>query len=261
MTDTDLDTSMDLQPRRLHFEWVLPLFLHPRRTLEQVRKQENGVWLAPLLVLSALAIIAMICAGGPRQLAAEMGTNLPPNFQWYTPEQQQQFLDAMANARGPFFMIVLPAASALIGIWLSWFLLGSILHLALTMSGSRSSSTASLNLTAWASLPFGVMYIVQAIYYLNANVTIRSPGVSGFIPADATGFLAFIGAMAALLTIYLLWQVILLLAGVVPMTGLKRSKAWFATLLTVFIVLLLQALPGFLSAQLGGLSIIRPFMF
>lgn len=261
MTENDLELNDDLPPRRLHFEWLLPLFFSPRRTLEQVRKQDHGVWLLPLLVISLLAVIAMICAGGPRQLAAETGTNLPPNFLYYTPEQQQQFLDAMANARGPFFMIVLPAMMALIGIWLSWFLLGSILHLALTMSGSRSSSTASLNLTAWASLPFGIMYIVQAIYFLNANTLIRSPGLSGFVAADTRGIEAYFGSVLALVTLYLLWQVALLLVGVRGISGLARGKAWFATLVSVVLVLLLQALPGFLLGQLGELSIIRPFMF
>lgn len=256
MNETDLDTYAP--PRKFHFEWVFPIFFRPRRTLKEVTKQETGVWQTPLLILSILAVLAMIMAAGPRQTAAQMGTAiLPPNFQYYTPEQQQQFMDAISQAQGPMFMIVFPAVSALIGLWLSWFILGSVLHLVMTLSGSRSSNTASLNLAAWASMPFGVRYIVQSIYYLSTGNLIRATGIAGFVAPEAT----FLAALLTLVDIYLIWQVILLLLGARPLSGLSRGKAVLAVFASVLIVLGLQALPGFLSAQLGDLSVVRPFMF
>ncbi len=255
MNETENDNY--IPPRKFHFEWVFPLFFHPRRTLNEVAQQKNGVWHTPLLILSVLAVLAMILAGGPRQTAAQMGSILPSNFQYYTPEQQQQFMDAISQAQGPLFMVVFPAVSALIGVWLSWFLLGSVLHLVMTLNGSRSTNTGALNLAGWASLPFAVRYIVQGIYYLATGSLIRSPGISGFAAPEAT----FLSALLALVDIYLVWQVALLLTGARPLSGLSRGKAVLSVFVSVLIVLALEALPGFLSSQLGDLSVIRPFLF
>jgi purine-cytosine permease-like protein len=40
---------------------------------------------------------------------------------------------------------------------------------------------------------------------------------------------------------------------VVPLTGLVRTKAWTAVLISVVIILALAALPGLIGSQLGGL--------
>jgi hypothetical protein len=142
-------------------------------------------------------------------------------------------------------------------VWLGWFILGSVLHLVMTLSGSRSSNTASLNLTAWASLPFGLRYIVQGIYYIASGSLIRGPGLSGFAAPEAT----FLAAFLALVDIYLVWQIALLLVGARPLSGLARGKAVLAVFISVLIVLALESLPGFLSAQMGDLSVVRPFLF
>ena len=70
MNENELDSYAP--PRKLHFEWVLPLFFRPGRTLKEVTRQENGVWHTPLLILSILVVLAMIRAsvvlpvpGGP----------------------------------------------------------------------------------------------------------------------------------------------------------------------------------------------------
>jgi hypothetical protein len=42
-------------------------------------------------------------------------------------------------------------------------------------------------------------------------------------------------------------------------SGLKAGKAWLATLIAVVIFLMLKSLPGFIMAQLSGLSPTRMF--
>ena len=157
--------------------------------------------------------------------------------------------------------ILFPALGALIGIWLSWFLLGSILHLALTLSGSRGNSGQAINLVAWASLPFALRFIVTALAILINKRLIDSAGVSGFVAADAEGFTAFIRILLTFVDIYLIWQVILLMIGSLPLTGLSRGKAWTAVLVTVLLMLVLQAVPGYVSSLLSGLSLTRGFFF
>jgi VIT1/CCC1 family predicted Fe2+/Mn2+ transporter len=42
-------------------------------------------------------------------------------------------------------------------------------------------------------------------------------------------------------------------------SGLKAGKAWLATILAVILFMILKALPGFVMAQLSGLSPTRMF--
>lgn len=263
MAELEMETSVNngVKPRRLHFEWVLPLFFRPARTLKKVVEQDHPVWQTPLLILSVLAILVVLVGAPIRtQLTQQVG-ELPPDFQYWPPDQQEQYYASQANKANPMFIYLFPALGVLIGIWLSWFLLGSILHLALTLSGSRGSSGQAINLVAWASLPFALRFIVTALVILINKRLIASAGVSGFIAADAEGFTAFIRILLTFVDIYLIWQLILLMIGSLPLTGLSRGKAWTAVFVTVLLMLVLQAVPGYVSSLLSGLSLTRGFFF
>jgi len=262
MTETELDLNgYEEKQRKLHFEWLAPAFIQPKRTFETIARQEKGVWLTPLLVLSVLALF-MIFAGGPmRLLNTEMNQTIPESFQWMTEEQQAQYLQSLEDAKGPLFIYVLPAVGALAGVWLGWLVLGSVLHLSLTLNGSRSTSTASLNIAAWASLPLAIRYLVQAVYLLISKTLIQKAGLSGFIPADSTGIVTFIGYMLAFVDLFLVWQVVLLILGAGPVSGMPRGKVLLAVFAAVLVALILFALPGFISSQLSGLSSSQSFYF
>lgn len=255
------DLSNDEKPRRLHFEWVLPLFFRPARTLKTVVERDHPVWQTPLLILSVLAIVVVLVGAPIRtQLSQQVG-ELPPDFQYWPPDQQEQYFASQANKANPLFIYLFPALGALIGIWLSWFLLGSILHLALTLSGSRGTSRQAINLVAWASLPFAIRSIVTILAILINKRLIEAAGVSGFIAADAEGFASFMRVLLAFVDIYLIWQVILLMVGSLPLTGLSRGKAWTAVLISVLLMLVLQTVPGYVSGLLSGLELTRGFFF
>lgn len=263
MTENEIETlNSGLPARRLRFDWVIPLLLKPRPTLGQIVQQERAVWLAPLLILSLLALTLVLANGqAASSSAGPPEVKMGPAFEYYTPEQQAQVQQAMSTQRGPLFVYIFPALGALASLWISWFLLGSLLHLALTLGGSRSSNTAALNLAAWAALPLGLRYLVRTVAALATRQVITRPGLSGFVPAEAGGLAALAGGLLALVDLYLLWQVALLLIGVVPMSGLGRGKAWGITLAAVLVVMLLQALPVFVTAQLSGMAYSRPFYF
>ena len=255
------DLSNDEKPRRLHFEWVLPLFFRPARTLKTVVERDHPFWQTPLLILSVLAILVVLVGAPIRtQLSQQVG-ELPPDFQYWPPDQQEQYFASQANKANPLFIYLFPALGALIGIWLSWFLFGSILHLALTLSGSRGTSRQAINLVAWASLPFAIRSIVTLLAILINKRLIEAAGVSGFIAADAQGFASFMRVLLAFVDIYLIWQVILLMVGSLPLTGLSRGKAWTAVLISVLLMLVLQTVPGYVSSLLSGLEITRGIFF
>lgn len=245
----------------LHFEWILPVIFRPRKTVEKITSQEKSVWLTPLLVVSALIIIATLVAGPIKRNIIQMGLNTPENFQYYSQEQQAQFMSAQANRTSPLFLYVFPIVTGLAGLWVTWFLLSSLMHLSLTLAGSRAQNVRSYNLAAWSLLPIGVRYLVQIVAMLATKTVVNNPGLSGFITGDLKGFTAFAAALLGLIDLYFIWQIILLLLGVGPLSSLKRSKAWPATAVSLLILMLLLSIPGFLSHALSGLTTSTPFFF
>ena len=255
------ETEIMENKNRLHLQWIIPLFLRPRRTTAEIVEREKSAWLTPLLVLSILAILYALIAGPVRKMNIEMGANLPADFQYYSEEMQSQFYEAQAKQTSPLFLYVFPILSGLLRYWVSWFIMGILLYLSLTLAGSRAGSIKSYNLAAWSFLPFGVRYIVQILALLISRTLVQSPGLSGFISADAGGFAAYLRQLLGFVDIYFMFQIVLLLLGVIPLSKLSRGKAWIATLVSLLILVLLQAVPGFLSSALSGLSLNGYFFF
>ena len=145
-------------------------------------------------------------------------------------------------------------------MWVGWLVVVGVLHLVLTLIGGRGSTRTAMNVVAWASLPFAVRDLVRIGAMFVTQQLVTHPGLSGFAPAGG-GASAFLAALLGLADIYLIWHILLLIRGVRASNGLPPSKAASGVLLTMLLVLLLQALPGFLLAQLSGLNIIGPFFF
>lgn len=254
-------SDADASRRRLRLDWLLPLFYRPRPTLQDVVQHTTPVWAAPLLLLSLLALLSTLAAVPARVQDARMHASLPSEMEYFSPEQQAQFQQAVDARQGAIFTFVLPASGALGGVWIGWLLLGGMLHLGLTLAGSRSGSLASLNLAAWASLPIALRYLIRGVYSLTTRRLVTAGGLSGLIASGGSGFGAFAAALLAMVDIYFIWQVILLLVGVIPMSGMAKPKAWAVTLTMVGLGMLLQALPAFALSSLSGLSTSRPFFF
>jgi hypothetical protein len=246
-------------PRRIHFDWLLEALFRPRQAFDRV-VNTSGVWLTPMVILSLTAVIAALVAGSIRQAAALGGqVNLPPDFQYYSPEQQAQFQQAMAATSSPVFLYVFPALVALSRVWIGWLLVGGLLHLVMTLLGGRGDTGAAMNLVAWAALPFALRDIVRIIAMLASQQLIASPGLSGFAPAgEGFGSLFLVGLLGSV-DIYLIWYSLLLVLGVRLGNGISRIKAMSAVFLILILIFSAQAALVAFAGQLGGLTIIRPF--
>lgn len=242
-------------------KWLYTLFTKPRKTVSEIAKIEKPVWSLPLAILCILVIILALVSAPIKKQAIEMGTNLPPDFQYYSPEMQAQFLEAQASQTSPLFLYVFPILFGVLGIWISWFILSSILHLVITLFGSRAPNSRSYNLAAWSMLPLAIRLVVQIATVLVNKQTVANPGLSYLIAADATGLMAYLRGILEFVDIYFLIQVILLFVGSVPLSGLKKGKAWLAVLISLVIVMLIRGLPGLLSSVFSGLSITRTFFY
>jgi hypothetical protein len=260
MTDA---TALPLErPRRFHFDWLLPLLTRPRATFAKIASAPRPSWLTPLLVLTLTSLLAVVVAGPVKIAAAQSGqVELPLGFEFWTPEQQAQFFQAQQATSGPVFIYVFPALIAITRVWFGWLVTGGLLHLVLTMLGSRDSTGGALNVVAWASLPFALRDLVAAGYILVQKQLIAAGGLAGFAPAGEGWLYAALAEVLARVDVYNLWYVILLYLGVRASGGLSGRQALAGVLIALLVMLILGILPAVLLSTLSGLNIVRPFFF
>ena len=248
------------RPQRFHFEWVPGVIFHPRQIFQMIAEQNTGVWLTPMFILTLTTLILVFATGSIQQKMALQGeVSLPPGYEYYTPEQQAQFQSAMSATSSPVFVYVLPAIIGVVKVWVGWLLVGGLIHLLLTLLGGRGDTGSAMNLVAWASLPFAIRDLVRTSALLVTQKTISAPGLAGFAPSSGTDWGMFLIAFLGLVDIYLIWHIVLLIIGARTTQGLTRTKAATAVILTLLLIVSLQALIGFLTGKLSGLTIIRPF--
>ncbi len=248
--------------KRLNFAWVPDLLFRPRRFFQRISTINRTLWLTPLLILSIAVIVNVLIVGRIKNQAFLMGeVTYPPDFQYYSPEQQAQYMQAIQSTQGSVFIYVLPSIASLLGVWAGWLILGGSLHLITTLFGGRGSTALSLNIVAWSSLPLVFREIVQIIYLLYTDSLISNPGLSGFSPMDESGLSLYFSQILKLIDIYLIWQTVLIILGVRISTGLNCGKSVFCGILTVLFILLIQSGFSYLVSLLGDLNISRPFFF
>jgi hypothetical protein len=231
------------------------IFLRPCQAFQEISAEARATWLTPMLVLTLTAVLVVVVAGYLKTRAAMMGeVQLPPDWQYWTPEMQANYMQAQAATQGPVFMYVIPLVGSLTALWLGWLLFAGLLHFGSTLVGGRGSIQGALNIVAWASLPFAIRDILRMIFMLAAGHPIVSPSLSGF--SSSTGFVSQLLARA---DIFLIWNVILLVLGFAIAEGLSRGKAVGGVLVVILLVILAQAGLGALSSSFGGLAVQRPF--
>ncbi|HEY3473697.1 MAG TPA: Yip1 family protein [Anaerolineales bacterium] len=252
MTDITLDQR---PPRRFDLPRAWAMLFRPRRGFQEIASESRATWLTPMLILTITAILVVVAAGYLRSRAAMMGeVTLPPDWEFWTPEMQNNYMQAQQATQGPVFLYIMPMVGSLTGLWLGWLLLAALLHFGSTLLGGRGSMQSALNIVAWASLPFALRDILRIIFVLSAGHAIVNPGLSGF--ASTPGL---VSQLLTRLDIFLVWHVVLLVIGFAVADGLPRSKAVMGVLVVVAIVLLAQAGLGALMASFGGLAVQRPF--
>lgn len=231
------------------------MLLRPRAGFQEIASESRPTWLTPMLVLTVTAILVVVVAGYMKTRAAMMGEiQLPRDWQWWSPEMQNNYMQAQQATQGPVFMYIMPMVGSLAGLWVGWLLLAALLHFGSTLLGGRGSMQSALTVVAWASLPFALRDLLRIVFMLSAGHAITSPGLSGF--ASAPGFLA---ELLTRVDIFLLWHMVLLILGFWIVDNLSRGKAAAGVIVVVLVILFAQAGLGALTSGLGGQAVQRPF--
>jgi len=252
MTDT---TLVQRPARRFDFLRLQALLLRPRQVFQEMTSESRSTWLTPMLVLTFTAILVVVVAGYLKTRAAMMGEiSLPRDWQYWSPDMQNNYMQAQQATQGPVFMYVMPMLGSLAGLWVGWLLLAALLHFGSTLLGGRGSMQSALNIVAWASLPFAVRDVLRIVFMLSAGHAITSPGLSGF-----TSTAGFVSQLLTRMDIFMIWNVILLVIGFGIADSLPRTKAVAGVVVIMLLVLLAQAGLGALGSGFGGTAAQRPF--
>lgn len=250
------DITLDQRPvRRFDFSRVRDILLRPRQAFQEIAVESRATWLTPMLILSITAALVVFVGGYQKSRAAMMGEiTLPPDWEFWTPEMQNNYMQAQQATQGPTFLYVFPLVGALSGLWVGWLLLSGLLHFGSTLLGGRGSMQSALNVVAWASLPFALRDVFRILFMLSTGHAIVSPGLSGF-----TSSAGFISQLLTRFDIFFVWSVILLIIGFGIAEGLSRGKAVVGVLTVILLVLLAQSGLGALLSGIGGTAVQRPF--
>ena len=251
---TDTVSSNRSTSRGFDLKRALATLLRPAQVFEQVREENRASWLTPMLMLSLTALLVVLVSGYLKTQAAMLGeVPLPPDWQWWTPDMQANYMQAQQLTQGKVFMYVIPLVGAWVALWLGWVVLGGLLHLGSTLLGGRGTMQGALTVTAWATLPFAMRDLLRVIFMLGAGHAINSPGLSAFATSS------FMVQILSRTDLFFFWSLVLLVIGFAVVDGLPRGKAFVGVALVVLLLLAAQAGIGSALSGLGSGSAIRPF--
>jgi hypothetical protein len=240
------------KPLRKTLRWIPGVIFRPRRMFAELAEENRSTWFWPLAVLAVVMLLGVAANGSIKHANSMTGEiSLPPNFQYYSPEMQERFMQATQATSSRTFLYVLPAVLRVSGIFTLWLITGGLLHLILTMFGGRAAGGTVLNVAAWAAMPFAVRETVRFFYVLFSRHLIVSQGLSGFAPTGTGTLALLLSATLALVDIYLLWHMALVFVGTRAASGLSFGKNLSAVAITFVLLVGLQALVGYGLARLG----------
>lgn len=241
-------------------QWPLPqlfwgMIARPRRTLEYLSQNGKRLWWVPALVILALIVLPTLMAPAPAtQTPSAMGME-PKGAYEAVP------LETPPPATTSPLVGILGVAGRALSTAVTWALWGGALYLASVFLGRSSTFKQMLRLTIWTWLPYGVRGVLQTSYILISGQAITNPGLSGFVIDRSAQSLVPAGpgqiALAAILSrvdLFLVWNLFLLITGLMVTTRLTRCKSVIAVLAIWIIFSLLGVIPalaGNLFSQVG----------
>lgn len=228
--------------RSSFFSLLWGIIRHPRRTFEAISEGGGRSWLimailAMILVVLPILVTAPITTRTAQEAIQAQLQVQADRGQAVSPDMQQQVSQMAAN---PLFTIVLPTISGLVFLWIGWLVWSGALHLVSTISGGSNRFGQMWQVVIWSWFPFSLRGLVQAIFILTSGKAITNPGLSGLVGnttsvtqlianQPSAGELALRNFLGRI-DLFLLWNLALLVTGVVAAAHFSRRKAILVTL-------------------------------
>lgn len=280
MTNNTVDNSAPLQPQNGAtsrtmgpFAALLGILFRPGRTFAALRDAKRRWWIIPALIaLLALAFYGYTSARASADAAYE---------------QQLQAMEMMAGdprmgevviepptRTGPHPLTIgLTISAQILGAVVTWLVWAGLLTLASTFFGQNGAKFGGFfAMVVWARLPFAIRNLIQAIYMTITGTIIYNQGLSGLIldntPTTTSAGYGFgiissmrtlqptrgqqvLAALLGRVDAYLVWSLILTVAGVWAFARLPRRKAIVVTLVIWALATLVSLLPTIVGLTQG----------
>src|SRR5688572_3220131 len=104
------DTISERQPvRALDIQRMFAALFRPRQAFEAIKAESRSSWLTPMLILSMVSLLVVLVSGYLRTQAAMQGEiPLPPGWEYWTPDMQNNYMQAQRLNQGTVVMYVFP---------------------------------------------------------------------------------------------------------------------------------------------------------
>jgi hypothetical protein len=247
---------------------LLGMIARPRVTLEYLNEYGRRSWLLPALLAVLLVVLPVLVAAPhraqqQREAVAAM-LEQQGEQQEMTAREREQMEQAMDIAANPFITTVFPAVAGAVGTMVGWLVWAGALYLGSMALGGRSSFGQMFRMVVWTWLPYALRSLLQTVYILASGQIIANPGLSGFVvdnraPVEemavappSMGQMLLAGLLGRV-DLFLFWNLILVLIGVMVVTRLPRRKAVVVTLGVWLLLTALSLAPtligGFFTQQ------------
>jgi hypothetical protein len=141
------------------------------------------------------------------------------------------------------------------GVIVAWIVVAALLSLVPMFNGVAPSFARNMQIAVWASMPLGLMAALQLIYY-SAGGMPGEAGISGLLTqwsgyADLPVFLqSVVLSLTSQLTIFWVWNLVLIGLGARLALGGKRWAAAFVVLIWIVLVVVTPVAVGTTRAPL-----------
>jgi hypothetical protein len=221
----------------------------PRAALTHVRDNPKRIWLLPI----GLCVLGAVIYGAvAAPLMIQMQVRATQEMLASMPLEQAQQMEPYIQEPTLNSMLLTGIGTGVLGVVLGWLVWSGGLHLLAALFGGERNLPSMLGVIAWAWLPFFLRFLAMTGYVLWAGELMANPGLSALV---ATGNMMENAAnplwvLLAAIDPFLVWNLILVVIGVVVVSGISKAKS--AGLVVVFwlVLTMLGALPGWLGSTL-----------
>ncbi len=244
--------------RRSFLNILWGILVRPRRTWPYLSEHDRqGWWILVLLLALTLIPAAISWTYEKKAQTAIVQPSVPYEKFGYVEQPVTQ--PGGVNPAG----LILHLFGRGAGTVINWLLWATALYLVSVFWGRSSKFGRMFRLTLWTWVPYAIRGVIQIGFLLIVKRPIWNPGLSGFVIDRSTSGTTLIPpgvgqvALASVLghiDLFLVWNLFLLIGGLVAFTNLRNKRAVWAVILIWAVLVGLGVIPAIVGNNLSRIG-------